>query len=273
MPHVNDHILRSPQSPHQYPNEEDRAPPRSYGKMPTDAEMTPHRRDAYSPHRWRQPAFNDLTHSANVNSSNNNNNNNTSSMSQTPPASPHAPILRPEYASYEGPFHHPPHGPPMSHRGGGGYSYFHHQPPPPPRHYPHYPQHPQHHPEIMMGGPPPPPPHYTSPSRYPHHQHPYADTPPSSTTSYYEYQANFIPPSASMTSTATSFTEDEYSHHHPHHPQQHYDAISPQSTTSMHSQPAPHGGSNAEVNEVGENDVLCGRYETFCALEVARLLC
>ena len=316
MPHVDDHILRAPQSPHLDPrqssssqhNDEDRAPPRSYGKMPTETEVAPPRDgSSYPPplppahHRWRQPAFNDLTHSTNVNSTSPNSHNSHRSNSgrrssdtrmETPPVSPHTPVLRQDYVSYEGPYHPPTRGPPVSHR--GGYSYYHSRGPPPPmpmdsppgRHPPHYLHQHHQHPDPMMSGPPtppPPPPHYSTPARYspshypPHyHHHPYADSqpssspPPSSGYYDYDYHANFIPPSASMTSATasllTSPSEDEYNYYyqqpqeHPHH-QEHrhrFEPMSPQSMTSSH----PIGGSSsgcAEVSQVEENDVLCGR--------------
>ena len=65
-------------------------------------------------------------------------------------------------------------------------------------------------------------------------------------------------------SLLTSPSEDEYNYYyqqpqqHPYH-QEHrhrYEAMSPQSMTS--SQPVG-GGSSAEVSQVEENDVLCGR--------------
>ena len=319
MPHVDDHILRAPKSPHLNPqqpsyqvrlHDEDRERPRNCCKMPTEAEVTPPRDsslpqppDAPTHHRWRKPAFKDVTHSSNVNSPSPYRNHSLGGSStrrsndarmETPPESPHTPVIRQEYSAYEGPYQYPPYGPPMSHRGGsGGYSYYQHGshrgPPPfmplePPHagHSPHY-HHPHHqHPDSMMSGPPPPPPppQYSTPSRYspahypPHdHYYPYADSSPSSLTPPpppssghydYEYHANFIPPSTSMTSATASLlsspSEDEYNYYyqHPHqhhHPQHHrFDAMSPQSLTSMH----PTGG-GAEVSQVEENDVLCGR--------------
>ena len=175
-------------------------------------------------------AFNDLTHATNVH------------MPHPPPppsSSPHIPPPRYEQYPYEG-GHFPHPYPPMPHpleqgAGGGGYSYYHHHPDArpllPPMHH-------HQHPSSSSMGPPPP--------RF----HPYTEVPPP----YHhgeqqQHYTHFLPPSAAISSSPSNKSSGSS-----------VASLTPRGSMdgSEYSPDGQYQGGE-QVNEVGPNDVLCGR--------------